>query len=80
MSNAIEAETFTPAEAAKILKCSSDQVRNLIVSGRLSATNTSLGTQRARWVITRESIDRFLSPPEKASKRHKPPPASRKWI
>lgn len=74
-------KTYTPVEAAEVLKCSADQVRALIASGRLHATNTSLGSQRARWVITQASIDAFLQPvATKKPTRRRPAATSRRWI
>lgn len=73
-------KTFTTSEAGDILKCSSDQVRALITSGRLHATNVSMGSQRARYVITQTAIEEFLSPPVAAMKtpRKRMPPTSGK--
>lgn len=74
-------ETYTTSEAAEVLKCSPDQVRALILSGRLHATNTSLGAKRARWVITQQSIEAFLTPKERTAKpRGKRKANRRSWI
>ncbi|OYP38906.1 helix-turn-helix domain-containing protein [Rhodopirellula sp. MGV] len=72
-------QTFNTSEAAEVLKCSPDQVRALIIAGKLHATNTSLGSQRARWVITQQAIEEFLSPPKvQETKRRKLPATSGK--
>ena len=62
-------KTYTTSEAATVLKCSPDQVRALIIAGRLHATNTSLGSERARWVITQKAIEDFLSPEPKSKQK-----------
>jgi hypothetical protein len=72
--------TFTPVEAAPLLKCSPDHVRALCVSGRLVATNISMGKKRARWVIHQNAIEAFLNPqPLRTQARRRAPATSRRW-
>ena len=70
----------TPAEAAEILRCSADHVRALSASGRLAATNISLGNRRAKWIISANAIDMLLTPPTPPTRRKQPPPTTKKWI
>lgn len=77
-------ETLTPADAAKVLRCSPDQVRALIAAGRLPAVNIGLGSCRARWIIPRSLIDELLTPARSngktAQKQRAPPPKIRDWV
>ncbi|PAY16657.1 hypothetical protein CKO51_25440 [Rhodopirellula sp. SM50] len=73
--------TYNTFETAKILQCSRDQVRALILSGRLKATNISLGSQRARWVVKQQDIEAFLTPePPIIPTRRKKKPRRKQWI
>lgn len=75
--------TYTPAEAAKLLKCSPDQVIALIKAERLGAVPTSIGKRRTRWVIPHAAIDAFLSPaikPAKASSKPAPKATGKRWL
>ncbi|TWT91656.1 helix-turn-helix domain-containing protein [Neorhodopirellula pilleata] len=73
--------TYTPTEAASVLKCSPDHVRALCASGRLAAVNVGLGPRRAKWVISQAAIDAFLSPAISKSETRRPRrSAQRKWI
>ncbi|WP_407699780.1 helix-turn-helix domain-containing protein [Stieleria sedimenti] len=65
-------KTCNTTETAEILKCSRDQVRSLIPSGRLHGVNISLGSQRARWIVPASAIEDFLAP------RVQPPPPLRR--
>lgn len=76
-------QTYTTAEAAKLLKCGSQKIRDLINHGHLEAVNTSMGSTRPRWVITAQAIETFQQSrqskaPQKA--RKKPPTSTREWI
>lgn len=76
-------QTFTTAEAAKLLKCGSQKIRDLINHGHLKAVNTSMGSTRPRWVITAQAIEAFQQ--NRQSKvpkkiRKKPPATTREWI
>lgn len=73
--------TYTPETATELLHCSADHVRALCASGRLAAVNVGLGKRRARWVITQQAIEAFLTPqPAASSKRVQPKTKPRKWI
>ena len=50
---------YTTAEAAKLLKCAPQKIRDLIHQGELQAVNTSMGDTRPRWLITSKAIDVF---------------------
>lgn len=50
---------YTTAEAAKLLKCAPQKIRDLIHEGELQAVNTSMGDTRPRWLITAKAIDVF---------------------
>lgn len=52
---------FTVAEVAERLKVSTDAVRALIHTGKLTASNVGSGTRRPRWRIAAEALDRFLA-------------------
>ena len=76
-------QTFTTAEAAKLLRCGTQKIRDLINHGHLEAVNTSMGESRPRWVITAQAIETFQQSrqskvPQKI--RKKPPATTRKWI
>ena len=76
-------QTYTTAEAAKLLKCGSQKIRDLINHGHLEAVNTSMGDTRPRWVITAQAIEAFqqsrqTKPLQKI--RKKPPTPTREWL
>ena len=60
----MNSDVLTVSEAAAILRVSGMQVRRLIESGRIHATNAGTGREKARWRINRVELDRFLSPPQ----------------
>lgn len=51
---------MTTAEAAELLKCSEQHVRNLIKRRRLAAADIG-GGGRPKWRILRSELDRFLA-------------------
>ncbi len=56
---------MTVDEASSRLKVSSEQVRNLIRQGHLSAINVGIGTKRPLYRITSEALEIFIH-----SRRH----------
>ncbi len=75
-------QTYTPPQLTKILHVSDDQVRFLIKAGDLVASNISRGNQRARWIVTQESLDEFLRRRQnvKPSKPRKPAAAVPQYV
>ena len=61
---------LTPNEASIILKVTSEQVRNLIRRGQISAINVGTGKKRPLYRITNRALNDFLS------SRYKPGPAT----
>lgn len=49
-------------EAAKIARFSKAKIRQLIVSGKLAAVDTSAGDKRPRWSIRLADLEAFLTP------------------
>ena len=76
-------EFLTTAEAADLLRCGKQKIRDLINAGHLEAVNTSMGKRRPRWVIPTESIEAFRQSRQAApatKPRTKPPTITREWI
>ena len=51
---------LTPSEIAKLLRVSQDTVLGWIRRAELRAVNVGRGTTRARYRVSRESLDEFL--------------------
>lgn len=47
-------------ETADLLRCAKEQVRGLILDGELDAVPMGRGTQRRRWLVPDESLQRFI--------------------
>lgn len=62
---------LTPTEIAKLLKVSPETVIGWIRKGELLGVNVGSGTRRARFRVSRESLDEFLR------RREVQPPAPR---
>lgn len=69
---------LTPAEVAALYRVGTANVLHWISSGALPAVNTSRGTQRPRWRISREALEQFerrraAKPRPKAARRRRRP-------
>ena len=64
----IKEQLLTPNEASIILKVTSEQVRNLIRRGQISAINVGTGKKRPLYRITHRALNDFLNA------RYKPGP------
>ena len=56
-----EEQILTPKEAAIKLKVTSEQVRNLVRQGQISAINVGTGTKRPLYRITQQALNDFLN-------------------
>lgn len=78
---------FTPVEAARLLRVKPVTVLAWIKSGQISAILTSAdpGTQKPRYVISKDAIDDFTASrsttaPPKKSTRRKPKSEPRRYV
>lgn len=61
------AEYLTPGDAAAVLGCSAQSVRNWAEDGLIRAAATTVGTKPVR-LFTRSEVERFRRTREKASR------------
>jgi excisionase family DNA binding protein len=55
---------ITTDEAAAILRCKPDKIRRLIRSGKLRASDSSTGSERAYYLISQQAINDYLASTE----------------
>ena len=56
----IKEQLLTPNEVSDILKVTSEQVRNLVRQGQISAINVGTGKKRPLYRITQRALNDFL--------------------
>ena len=59
--NDLSADLLTPAEVAKRLQVTAEQVRSLIRKGDLAAINVGTGEKRPLYRITSQALETFIS-------------------